>query len=251
MLFPTAYLNTLDKYRCPKLDRFTGRSANPLFASLAAFLLPLVAVAGAEAAEAPKPAGPILYQNDFEKAELNQVPSDFLVLDGQFVVREEKGNRFLELPGKPLETFGLLFGPAETSGLRLDARMFSLGRGRRQPSFAIGLGGVSGFKLTVSPGKNALELFKGDELKAAVPFAWNSGAWTRIALQITHPKDTLWKIEGKAWTEGKPESAWLLFAEASAEPSPGRAGIWGTPYSGEPIRFDDLQLSRAAETTVK
>ena len=221
------------------------RSSAQFISLLAAVLLSLIPATSAQPGEPAKPAGPILYQNDFEKGDLNQLPSDFLVLDGQFAVKEEKGNRFLELPGTPLETFGLLFGPAETSGVRLDARMRSSGRGRRQPSFTISLGGVNGFKLTVSPGKNALELFKSDEPKAAVPFAWNSGAWTRMALQITHPQASLWKIEGKAWPEGKPEPAWLLSAEESVEPSPGRAGIWGTPYSGEPIRFDDLQISRA------
>src|SRR5258706_14112379 len=49
----------------------------------------------------------ILYQNDFEKAEVGQVPSDFLVLDGGFVVKEENGNKLLELPGTPLDSFAV------------------------------------------------------------------------------------------------------------------------------------------------
>ncbi|HXJ56365.1 MAG TPA: hypothetical protein VNU68_06845, partial [Verrucomicrobiae bacterium] len=58
------------------------------------------------AAADPKP----IYQNDFGSAALNKVPEDMLVLDGGFAVKEENGNKFLELPGAPLETYGVIFG---------------------------------------------------------------------------------------------------------------------------------------------
>ena len=41
------------------------------------------------------------------------MPEDLLVLEGAFVVKAEGGNHFLELPGAPLDTFGLLFGPTD------------------------------------------------------------------------------------------------------------------------------------------
>jgi len=59
----------------------------------------------------------VLYENNFEKAAVGKVPEDFLVLDGSFAVKEEGGNKFLELPGAPLESFGVQFGPAEASDL--------------------------------------------------------------------------------------------------------------------------------------
>src|SRR5436305_1388237 len=65
----------------------------------------------------------VLYHNDFEKAEVGKVPADFLVLDGGFAVKEEGGNKFLELPGAPLESFGVQFGPAEISDLSVCARI--------------------------------------------------------------------------------------------------------------------------------
>src|SRR5258707_6714981 len=46
--------------------------------------------------------GKTLYQNDFELAEVGKAPDDFLILEGGFVVKQEDGNRFLELPGAPL-----------------------------------------------------------------------------------------------------------------------------------------------------
>src|SRR6184192_2726681 len=107
--------------------------------------------------------GKAIYENDFEKTGLNKVPDDFLVLDGQFAVKEEGGNRFLELPGAPLDTFGALFGPTATDGHAVSARVFGTGKGRRYPTFAVGLNGqgTSAYRLTGSPAKRCVELFKG------------------------------------------------------------------------------------------
>src|SRR5437667_2263482 len=105
-----------------------------------------------------------LYENDFEKAALDTVPDDFLVLDGRFAVKEEGGNRFLELPGAPVETFGLLFGPTEKDNVIVSARIFGTRTGRRYPTFAVGLNGqgATAYRLQISPAKGALELFRGD-----------------------------------------------------------------------------------------
>src|SRR6266705_5565560 len=105
-----------------------------------------------------------LYENDFEQAALDKVPDDFLVLDGQFAVKEEGGNKFLELPGAPLDSYGALFGPTETEDISVSARIFGTGKGRRYPTFGVGLNGqgTSAYRLQVSPAKKALELFKGD-----------------------------------------------------------------------------------------
>src|SRR6266478_1709300 len=70
-----------------------------------------------------------LYENNFEKAEVGKVPEDFLVLDGAFVVKEESDNRFLELPGAPLDSFALQFGPAVTSDVAVSARIRGTGKG--------------------------------------------------------------------------------------------------------------------------
>ncbi len=184
-----------------------------------------------------------LYENNFEKAELDKVPDDFLVLDGQFAVKEEGGNKFLELPGAPLDTFGVLFGPTEKEGTAVSARIFGTGKGRRYPTFAVGLNGqgTSAYRLQVSPAKKALELFKGDEVKATVPFEWQSGAWARLRLQVRKVKDGQWKVEGKAWADKEP-SAWLVSFDEREQPVAGKASIWGSPYATTPIRFDDLIL---------
>src|SRR6185436_19223677 len=79
--------------------------------------------------DTPKPSGPeaakVLYQNNFEKAEVDKTPDEFLVLGGEFTVKKEGEDRFLELPGTPLETFGLLFGPTESDGLMAGVRILT------------------------------------------------------------------------------------------------------------------------------
>jgi hypothetical protein len=189
-----------------------------------------------------------LYENDFEKAELDKVPDDILVLDGQFAVKEEGGNKFLELPGAPLDTFGVLFGPTEKEGTAISARIFGTGKGRRYPTFAVGLNGqgASAYRLQVSPAKKALELFKGDEVKATVPYEWQSGAWARLRLQVRKVKDGEWKVEGKAWADKEP-SAWLVSFDEREQPVAGKASIWGSPYATTPIRFDDLKVASAMD----
>jgi len=189
----------------------------------------------------------MLYSNGFDKAEPGKLPEELMVLEGGFTVQEEGGNKFVELPGAPLETFGLLFGPTETENVSASARFFGTGKGRRFPTFAIGLNGVSGYKLQMSPGKKALELLKGEsEVLASVPYTWESGAWTSMRLQIRKAGEGQWQLEGKAWKHGTPEPAkWMIVHAEKTAPIAGKAGIWGMPYSGTPIRFDDLSVSRA------
>ncbi len=190
----------------------------------------------------------LLYENSFEKAEVNKVPDEFLVLNGAFSVKEEGGNKFLELPGAPLDDFGVLFGPTEKDGVAVSARVHGTGKGRRFPAFGVGLNGVGGYKLQVAASKKALELFKGEEVVTSVPYAWESGAWTMLRLQIRKVQTGEWRIEGKAWKQGATEpSEWAITHTEKLEPIAGRASITGNPISGTPVRFDDLRLQAAAE----
>jgi len=181
-----------------------------------------------------------LYENNFEKAEVGKVPDDFLVLDGGFEVKQADGNKFLELPGAPLETYSVLFGPTSKSDVSVSARINGTTHGRRSPTFAVGLNGQGGYRLQVSPAKTALEIFKGDDSIARVPFEWKSGTWTILKLQIVKA-GAVWKVEGKAWVQGaeEPKKAMIAYDDAK-EPPPGRASIWGSPFSNTPIQYDDL-----------
>jgi hypothetical protein len=188
-----------------------------------------------------------LYSNGLDQADPGKLPEDLMVLEGGFTVREEGGNKFIELPGAPLDTFGLLFGPTESENVSASARFYGTGKGRRFPTFAIGLNGVSGYKLQMTPAKKAVELLKGEnEVLASAPYNWESGTWTSMRLQVRKTGEGQWRIEGKAWKDGSAEPGkWMIAHTVNMVPIAGRAGIWGMPYSGTPIRFDDLVVSKA------
>jgi hypothetical protein len=203
----------------------------------------LLGLAVTLAAQTTKP----IYENDFEKSLVGAVPGDFLVQDGAFAVKEEGGNKFLELPGAPLDTFGFYFGPTEKEGFAVTARFFGTGKGRRFPTFSVGLGAGGLYRLQVSPAKRLLELYKGEVVKATVAHDWKSETWTFLRLQVRKIKQGDWKVEGKVWTQGTPEpEVWAISYEEREEPIAGRASVWGNPYSGTSIRFDDLVVAPAA-----
>jgi len=186
-----------------------------------------------------------LYQTNFEKTELGEVPNDFLVLDGDFAVKQEGGNKYLELPGAPLDSFGFMFGPSARHGNEISARMFGTKKGRRFPVFGVALNGVNGYRLQVAPAKRAIELLKGSTVVAKVPFRWRGGEWLRLALRVEQTGDAEWTVSGRVWADGKkaPAKPTITHKEAKA-PRNGKPSIWGSPYSGTPIRYDDIVVKK-------
>jgi hypothetical protein len=189
----------------------------------------------------------VLYENNFEKEEVGKVPADFMVLDGGFAVKEESGNKFLELPGAPLDSFAVQFGPTESSNICVSARIFATAKGRRFPTFGVGLDGVAGYKLQAAPGKKLIELLKDQKVLASASYDWKSGEWLNFRLQVLGTGDSGWKIEGKVWSHANPEpSAWMITADEKEEPLSGRPSVFGSPFSGTPIWFDDLRVEKPA-----
>jgi hypothetical protein len=189
--------------------------------------------------------GKVLYQNDFSKADVGKLPDDMLLLDGAFAVQEVSGDKLLQLPGAPLaEGSGVLFGPTESANIAASVRIHSTKKGRREPAFALGLNGNAGYKLQVSAAKKLIEIYKGDDVVAKEPFTWESDSWTVLKLQVRKVKDGEFAVEGKVWKQGTPEpEKWMLTYAEKSEPLAGRASIWGNPFAGTPINFDDLTVS--------
>lgn len=189
-----------------------------------------------------------LFEENFDKVQVGAVPESFTVLDGQFAVQGEGKERSLVLPGAPLESFGFLFGPAAVSGREVRARIHGTKTGRKFPTFAAGLNGVNGYKVRVSPAKNAVEIVVGDaqEVRASMPFTWKSGEWTSLRLRVTPAAQGV-RVEAKAWQGASEPADWPLSFDAPEAPPSGMAGAWGMPFSGTPIRFDDLVVSDAGK----
>ena len=189
-----------------------------------------------------------LYQTNFEKTKTGEVPEDFLVLDGDFSVKQEEGNKYLELPGAPLDAFGFMFGPSARHGNEISARMFGTKKGRRYPVFGIALNGVNGYRLQVAPAKRAIELLKGSAVMAKVPFRWGGGEWLRLALRVEQTGAAEWTVSGRVWADGKKAPAKpTITHKETKEPRNGKPSIWGSPYSGTPIRYDDIVVKKTAK----
>ncbi len=206
----------------------------------------LAACAACVTADDAKPTAAPLYANDLEKIEPGEAPEEFMVLNGDFLVKQADGNRLLELPGGPLDTMGMLFGKAAKDGICASARIRGEARGRLMPAFGVGLNGAGGWRLQVAPMRKSLELLKADAVKTSVPYAWTSGTWTRFRLQSRKTGEATWTIEGKAWADGAKEPpAWMIAFEWKKPPAAGRPSVWGIPFSDLPIQFDDLRVTPA------
>jgi len=190
----------------------------------------------------------LLYQQNFDGLAGETLPDELMVLSGEFTVKADGTNKFLELPGTPLDSYAVLFGPAEKENDSVWARIFATAKGRRTPTFGVGLGGVSGFKLQVSPAKAALEILRDQASQTNVTFKWKSGTWTQFRLQVRKIKAGEWKVEGKAWADDTPEpEEWMIALETREEPIPGKASVLASPFSSTPIQFDDLKVERLPE----
>ena len=185
----------------------------------------------------------VLFESDFEIANLDSVPEELMVLAGGFSVKDTGGNKALELPGDPLEDFGALFGPAESDSIAVRARIYSERSKRLAPRFGVGLNGVGGYRLLVTPGQNQVQLLKDQQTLASAPFESKLSTWTSLHLQIRKVSEGKWIVEGRVWTDETPEPKdWSISFEVSEVPPAGKASIWGAPYSGKPIIFDDLSV---------
>lgn len=198
--------------------------------------LPLVAAE-------PATSRPAEYFTDFHNVAPGKIPDDLMVLSGEFAVGENRGKRFLEIPGEPLDTFGVLFGPADFVSGDISAMVWGEASGKRFPEFGIGSNDTGGIKLWVFASQQRLELRRGDDVIASAPFVWHSTTWTYLRLRVSKTADNHFHIDGKSWNDGTPEPrTWMVGADVSDPLSAGRASLWALPFSGAPLRFTDLRV---------
>ena len=207
-------------------------------------LLTLALLAAAPAGDAP------LYTNDFANTAPGKLPDDqFLVLAGEFEVKDVDGGRVLELAGAPLGSFGMLFGPTPEAAVgSVGARVWGAASGRRFPEFGVGSNDAGGYKLWLMPRRKQVAIRKGDETVATGAYqAWQSGTWTRFRLEVAKGDGGggAFAVRGKVWADGAAEpKEWTVRFDEKDDPPVGRASVWGHAYSGQPIRFDDLSVER-------
>jgi hypothetical protein len=205
-------------------------------------LIGLMAI-GVLAADAPPQHA--AYFNDFEKTPPGKPPEDMLILQGEFSVKAEGNNHFLEVSPDPLGTFGVLFGPEAVTLADASAKVYATSTGRRFPEIGVGCGDAGGYKLILAPGQSILELRRGDDAVAQTAFdKWQSGQWFSFRIKVSPGGEGKWRIQGKVWpSSAKEPDGWSLAYDTTEAPAAGRASVWASPYSGTPVRFDDLSAA--------
>lgn len=207
-----------------------------------------------------------IFSESFDGREVGAFPEDYIILEGDWKVvpapaaieansnvKEENENRCVMVPGDPLDQFGFLYGDYLDAGVASRGRVYATRKGRRFPSFGLGLHGVGGFQFRVSPSKRKVEILYNDEIVVSEPYRWNgSGKWTHLEVSLIHTKDDgrendseSWVFQGYVWgeKEKKPKQAIIQFVTFE-EPFGGESSVLGVPYSGTPIYFDDLEVVR-------
>jgi len=193
-----------------------------------------------------KPSEVGLYKIDFQSYELGVLPDGMMEIDGVFkVAAGGSGDKYLEMDKEPLSENAVILGPSLKGGAAVSAKIRSFKKRRSYPRFAIGLHGISGFRLRVVPSKGVIELVKNEESVKTAPFKWNADEWTSLEL-IVLPEGENWRVEGRAWSASarKPVKATVTLSHKGS-PGQGKASLWGTAYSGRAVHFDEVTISPA------
>ena len=186
------------------------------------------------------------FKQDFEKVEVGKVPDKVMEIEGTFEVVEEEGKKFLRVGVEPLAENGIVMGPSMKGGGTIEAKIRAFKKRRSYPRFAIGLHGISGYRLRVVPSSKQVELLKNEEVVAKKAFEWKADTWTHLKLEIKKDGES-WAIRGWVWPvadgdEGKqPKEASIIHTDKEV-PGQGKGSLWGSPYSGRPIDFDDVKV---------
>ena len=214
---------------------------NRIFPVFAAVVLPMP-VLGQDAA---KPAEKATTTLDFDKLDPGTPPEEVaFVIDGDFEVVEQGENRVLEIAAAPLVESGALVGANLEGDVEISAKVLATKKGRSYPRFGIGTHGMSGYRLRIVPARKVIELVYREASVVDVPFAWESDKWVHLKLSVTRGEGDEWMISGKAWPEGEKEPAEATLERKDEElRGKGKSSIWGTPYSGTVISFDDVVVS--------
>ena len=204
---------------------------------IALLSLPLLLLTAAAAAPS--------FSENFDAMPPGKPPKEkVLIVAGAFEVKDVGGgNKVLELPGDPLESFCAMFGPSDSSAIDVRAKVWAATSGKRYPELGIGAADFSGYRLLLLPRQKRLVLRKAEVELASVPYdGWASETWTAFRLTV-EPAGDAWRITGHAWpATGDEGKAVKVVFDEKEKPAPGRGSVWGMPFSGKPIRYDDLEV---------
>lgn len=184
---------------------------------------------------------------------LGEVPSDVFVLDGKVSIAEKDGSKAIMIdPGTELVEASAQVGDSASGSAVIQVKVFASKKGRSSPRFGISVHGMNGPRLYVNPAKKQLELVRGDQTLASVPFAWASDAWLNLRLEAKKADGDKWNVTAGVWADkdAAPTPPQLKH-ELSGLKGQGKCTLWATPYSNTPIYFDSIQIEVEAAALAK
>lgn len=173
-------------------------------------------------------------------------PKDVFVVAGLVKIAAREGNKAIVIdPGTELVDASAQLAVSAAGSASIEARILATKRGRSSPRFGVSVHGMSGHRLLINPAKKALELVRNDQTLATVPFTWTSAAWVKVRLEAKKdPAGDTWTITGKAWPADAAEPAEPLIKHTDKSlKGQGKCALWATPFSGEPVFFDDIHIA--------
>jgi hypothetical protein len=191
------------------------------------------------------PAGDLKRQRlDLERFPDGNPPREIFVIEGDVRIATVSGGKVLEIKGDRKEAdAGVVLGASTGGAATIEARVLASKAGRSLPRFGVGVHGQSGFRLYVVPARKELHLVKNDEVIKTAAFDWKSGSRVILRLAVSRAGKGTWTVTGMAWTAGDPEPANpQITQETTAPPTRGQCSLWGTPYAGTPIDFDEIKV---------
>ena len=171
-------------------------------------------------------------------------PENLFILDGKFLVTGNDDNKVLELSGSPVGDFGFLFGPRVMGkAMELQFSFHSIKQGRRFPAIAAAIGGMRGYRFRWNASARKILLFRDEVLLEEKLILWESSAWWQIRFQVLPHNQGQNLIRLKLWQKGTEEpKAWFIEHEDQFLFKGGKCVLWGFPYAGNAIHFDDLNV---------
>jgi hypothetical protein len=164
-----------------------------------------------------------------------------MVIEGEFRITADGGNKALEMMPAPVVDGAVLFGPSITGPGFVRARIKAEKARRAFPRFGVGMHGISGTKLRVVPARRLIELVGGEDQLAHAEFEWKDNEWLNVELAVK-PKNSAWMAEARVWADSdkRPDAPTVSAAVADTS-GQGRASVLGSPYANKPIRFDEIE----------
>lgn len=183
------------------------------------------------------------YSFNAQEAEVDQASADVFLVSGLFTTKEEGTNRYYEVAALPLDDSIGQVGPSARGSASIQASVLGTKVARSAPRMGVGVHGQNGYRLVLVPVKKTLELWKSEEIVLSQPFKWESDTWYDLKLSVSKLNENEWSIEGKAWKKGETEPAKSQFLYKDQKlRGQGKCSLFATPYSGTPVKFDDITV---------